>query len=172
MPGPSLAIPTMSSLVGIRPNSAAPEPRSSQPTKRQHISSGSRGKGNEDREGFATGDEVLGGVGEQAKRIGSARRLRNGKRETDERDIMPQRCHVLCNPIQACLAVPSAWPAGETQFSTILSIGCPTRREKDLQGACCIVAGLTRGSLEGPFSPISHKKSKKSHFSRRKKAKD
>lgn len=85
---------------------------------------------------------------------------------------MPQSCHMLCYPVQASLTAPSAWPAGGTQLSTVLSIGCPTRREKNLRRACCTVAGLTCGSLEGPFSPISRNSSKKSHFSRQEKAKD
>lgn len=72
-PGPGMAAPTTITLVGMGPDSTAPELRSSQPTS-QHVSSGSYGEGGKDREAFATGNKVLGGDGEQARRIGCSRR--------------------------------------------------------------------------------------------------
>lgn len=79
---------------------------------------------------------------------------------------------MLCYPIQASLTAPSAWPARETQVSIVLSTGCPTRRETGLQRTCWTAAGLTHGSLERQFSPTSHTKHRKSHFSKQEKAKD
>jgi len=73
VPGPSPVVPT-ASLAGLRTNSPSREPCSSQPTKSQHISSRSYGKGGEDQEGFARGGKVLGKDGEQATRLGSTRR--------------------------------------------------------------------------------------------------
>lgn len=79
---------------------------------------------------------------------------------------------MLCYPIQASLTAPSAWPARETQVSIVLSTGCPTRRETGLQRTCWTAAGLTHGSLERQFSPTSHTKHRKSHFSKQEKAQD